>query len=121
MKLLEFENRLGIVVPVETMGCVRFLTTLPDGMGGEAIHYARTNGKFQPRYIHLPLLYTLYFITAEYYRRQGFIRRLFHRYIGSRYTDLVKALEAEEKSIGAAPPMSVHGNTRLLDFALGAR
>ena len=121
MKLFNFENRLGIVVPVETMGCVRFLTTFPDGKGGETIHYARTNGKFQPRYIHFPLLYTLYFITAEYYRSRGFIRRLFHRYISS-YTDLVKALEEAEESIGAAPPpMSVHGNRRLLDFALGAR
>lgn len=120
-KLFNFENRLGIVVPVETMGCVRFLTAIPDGKGGEIIHYARTEGKFQPRYIHFPLLYTLYFLAAEYYRSRGFLARWWHRYISS-YTDLLKALEAAEGSIGGTPPpMSVYGNSGLLDFELGAK
>ncbi|MDR1520546.1 MAG: 50S ribosome-binding GTPase [Planctomycetota bacterium] len=116
-----FNNRLGIVVPVETMGCVRYLATTfaPDGKGGEVIHYSRTHDEFRPRHIHFPLFYTLNFIAAEFFRNKGILWKFFYHFFGN-YKKLLRALEKSDMG-DSRPPVSFHGNGELLDSPLGIK
>lgn len=67
--LAKHDHAVGVVIPVETMGCVEFSRINKNRETGdrEMLFVKRPNAKFQPKYVDQPLLYSIHFALCRFY------------------------------------------------------
>ncbi len=114
LKLLsEFENVMGVLIPVKTLGCVEFTHIDFHDDDQEMIFMRKPNLQFQSENVDQPLRYAIAFALLQHNQNRGRWNR-FTRWLSN--TDLAFHSALHEFTEARSTNFKIYGNTELLEI-----